>query len=731
MTSPQPHEDLIEKLAVEFLLGVREREGENAVLDVLEAVSSIFGGWDLLEYRRAFADKRVVPVKRAKLLAVELTQIISNLPIHFGLVLCRLAQPQIPHGEKRETGAYYTDFRLARDLAKSFVACWPQNGKLVDPACGTGVLLVSAVLEISGGDPRSIKDLLRHSIFGCDLSENALRGARIALGSLTDSIDTLCELDSHLLHQDSLIADSQIWRHYAPSGFSAVIGNPPWEKLKVNVHEFNNLYGDGGHYGANVHLTSSEKTRLEQDRARIANSAQVLVELYPLSAEGEFDLYKAFIELSYRIVADDGQIGLIVPAGLIRSSSTKKLRKVIFSRSPKLTISIVDNRSHFFAIDTRFKFLIVHASLGERRRTPICLQHARGTESDIETTGRAKLSRSDLRLLGEDLLVPEVRSETEWKLFKRLMTVGVPLRDLESEWRPTLLREVDMTRDKGILNRRRKIHDLPLIEGRMVHQHRLGAKSYAEGTGRKSIWLVNEPGSSEVKPQFWVSSNALPKSVAQRAQQFRIGFCDITGQTNERTVLAARIPPNVVCGNKVPTGIFDEDGGSVVQWAWLAIANSFVFDWLARRIVTTTLNYFLLLSLPFPNISKFSIESKYLADQAEKLAQMDLDPCCSPSTYELIRADLDARIARLYGLGFEEFKTIMEDFTLLDRGQPPLQYESHSTFTRDLVLSTYESLFGAEQNEYEPRVSAAREIGAMAYVPAQFGAKVKRHKPKS
>jgi hypothetical protein len=29
MTSPQPHEDLIEKLAVEFLLEVREREGEN------------------------------------------------------------------------------------------------------------------------------------------------------------------------------------------------------------------------------------------------------------------------------------------------------------------------------------------------------------------------------------------------------------------------------------------------------------------------------------------------------------------------------------------------------------------------------------------------------------------------------------------------------------------------------------------------------------------------------
>jgi hypothetical protein len=186
-----------------------------------------------------------------------------------------------------------------------------------------------------------------------------------------------------------------------------------------------------------------------------------------------------------------------------------------------------------------------------------------------------------------------------------------------------------------------------------------------------------------------------------------------------------------VCGNKVPTGIFDDDESSVVQWAWLAIANSFVFDWLARRIVTTTLNYFLLMSLPFPKISKFSIESKHLADQAEKLAQMDLDPYCSPSAYETIRADLDARIAHLYGLGFEEFKIIMADFTLLDRGQPPLQSESHSTFTRDLVLSTYGSLFGAEQNEYETRVLAAREIGAMAYVPAQFGAKAKRQKPKS
>ena len=35
---------------------------------------------------------------------------------------------------------------------------------------------------------------------------------------------------------------------------------------------------------------------------------------------------------------------------------------------------------------------------------------------------------------------------------------------------------------------------------------------------------------------------------------------------------------------------------------WLGLANSFVFDWVVRRYITTTINFFILENLPLPRI---------------------------------------------------------------------------------------------------------------------------------
>ncbi|MFR7732166.1 MAG: hypothetical protein ACLU7D_01660 [Collinsella sp.] len=34
---------------------------------------------------------------------------------------------------------------------------------------------------------------------------------------------------------------------------------------------------------------------------------------------------------------------------------------------------------------------------------------------------------------------------------------------------------------------------------------------------------------------------------------------------------------------------------------WLGIVNSFAFDWIVRRYITTTINFFILENLPFPS----------------------------------------------------------------------------------------------------------------------------------
>jgi hypothetical protein len=130
------------------------------------------------------------------------------------------------------------------------------------------------------------------------------------------------------------------------------------------------------------------------------------------------------------------------------------------------------------------------------------------------------------------------------------------LEELSDQWPLDIVREVDMTNDRQLFSRDKLLSDLPLIEGRMVHQFRAAHKAYVSGTGRSAVWHVMEIGDSELVPQFRISPDSLSQAVLERADVGRIGFCDITGQTNERTMLAARIPAGSVCGNKVPTITF-------------------------------------------------------------------------------------------------------------------------------------------------------------------------------
>src|SRR5439155_19611829 len=139
--------------------------------------------------------------------------------------------------------------------------------------------------------------------------------------------------------------------------------------------------------------------------------------------------------------------------------------------------------------------------------------------------------------------VPEVRSNDEWRIYRALMSQGVSWAGRDSEWAPEIVREVDMTRDRAHFCRSSLRGTLPLVEGRMIHQHRFGTKRWAGGTGRRARWLPLPQGHSELGSQFWFHAEHLSASVLERTRRPRIGFCDITGQTNERSLLAALVPP--------------------------------------------------------------------------------------------------------------------------------------------------------------------------------------------
>lgn len=693
---------------------------------VLEACASRFGGFDLEKFQRAFGTDPLAAPGVLLDLAAPVCKSIQETPISPALALSALAREALDENQRRTTGAYHTDFRLAQRVAELAAPGLSPQSKVIDPACGAGILLAALTVSVCGADRKKTADWLANSVFAADRSQSSLRSALICLASLTDDLKALCKMRLRWLCGDSLLASHDAWLQMAPTGFDVVVGNPPWEKIKLTKHEFLKSSGYSRDYGQQT--GEIDRKQFDRERRAVAEYSRGLMARYPELAATEPDLYIAFTSLFFELCKPGGTIAALVPGGLIRSQGTEGVRRKVIDASLSVSISIIENRARFFEIDTRFKFLIlrlVKAKHGKTKREPITLLHERGTDEGLETYGRASIGRANLASIRADLSIPEVRSPEEWKIFLKVCQTAVPWDTDAGPWRARFCREVDMTKERPKFLLKPTKTALPLVEGRMVHHHRFGVKGYISGTGRSAIWRSFPIGGSRLSPQFWIEPTKVPKANLSRSDVWRAGFCDIAGQTNERSLMAALIPPGVVCGNKVPTILFPGETKDRL-FVWVAIANSIPFDWMLRRVMTTTINYFLLQSIPMPRIVEGGLPWKKLLLCATELARLDAAGA-SPMTLErvaILRAEIDAEVAVAYGISLETFALMLDDFPILDRGQPALPGELKSTITRDTALAAATKRMGLHGGEWQLRATEAKLRGARPYIPSAVAASV-------
>lgn len=692
-------------------------------LQILEAASARFGGFDLAEFHEAFGVKSKHSAAELLEIATPVANAIERSPIHPAMALSALAREVLHEQDRKNTGAYHTDFRLATRLAKLAAPKLTHKSKVIDPASGAGILLAALTHAVCGLDRAKTAYWLAHGVCAADLSENSLRAALLALASFTDDVSALKAMRARWFCGDSLMAERKVWTDMAPEGFDAVIGNPPWEKVKLSRHEFLKSSGTKRHYGAQI--DGFDEKRFAQQRDEIAIYSRRLLVRYPNLGNGEPDLYIAFTDLFFQLCKGQGVVVALIPGGLIRSQGTQTMRQKIFDASQSVSLSIIDNRARFFAIDTRFKFLAValtKAGSEKSKREPITLLHERGTPTGLEITGTAAIGRTALARVRDDLSLPEVRSVSEWRLFSKIGEAGISWEEPGYGWTPKFCREVDMTKERQKFLARPTLGALPLVEGRMVQAHRFGVKGHVSGSGRSALWEAYSIGGSLLSPQFWIRPSDMPRANQHRMDVVRVGFCDIAGQTNERSLMASLIPAGVICGNKVPTILFPEDPSEERLLVWVSIANSFAFDWMLRRVLTTTVNYFLLQSVPMPKLAKDGLPWKRLVSAARELRKLDTAGA-SRETYERmahLRGEIDAEVAVAYALCLEDMELVLQDFPLLDRGQVRLPGEAKSTITVDSVLAAMAKRTGSQSAVWSQRVIEARALGAMAYVPSEL-----------
>ncbi len=688
-------------------------------LSALAVASSEIGGYPLtaLPWIRKESSITGAPSKAGR----EIAKRIKASGIPPALILSAMSEFKLNELSKKTNGVYFTDSRLSEFLASQITGDKTRRPTVIDPACGSGMLLCQAALRLKACGI-GMNKVLAECIFGADLSQDSTRAAIMALASMTNSASTVAKLCSHILVGDSLRRTDHGWSELGENGFDYVIANPPWERLRTVSHEISKSIDSDSHYGDDI--DDDFKPAIDNHRKAVSAYSASVGSSATLQGRGEKDMYKLFLELSMRLRNRSGMICVLIPAGLIRAASAQDLREELISKSADLHFVLFDNKERYFDIDSRFKFLAVFSTRknGPGDCSELILSSGCCVDGVVQLKQTVEIQTKSLRAIRHDLTIPEVRTVEEWRLFKQLSANHPPFGAGSSIWAHRYVREVDMTLSRREFKSRPDKDSVPLIEGRMIHQYRFGCKAYVSGTGRKATWAnVNHATAPDPVTQYFISRKTLSPSRQACLGQPRAGFCDITGQTNERTVLAAIIPAGVICGNKVPTIAFEvSELSEKLKYAWVGIANSFCFDWLTRLVCTTSLNFFILDSIPIPSDRNAMPAILEIAKIVEKFAagKDTRDDGIPPRQ----RALIEALVMRLYGITSADAQLVLSAFPQVDKNQRPISGETRSTITMDSVMGEYFRLSGdAEARQlHAKRVEKARLQGAEAFMPNQF-----------
>ncbi len=686
----------------------QERCRPDARLSLLEALSCKRSGLAPDEYRKTTGYSEAFACEKSYL--DEINAAIEESGIRYSMALSALARIEDSEVETKRNGAVYTDFRLATYLASAAMHGYV-DGAIIDPACGTSIVLCACAEWVYNTHGRA-DEFVANRLYGVDLSEYAIRGSILALASYIDCPSDLKLLVSHFICDDSLALGGRLTGRFGLSDFALVVGNPPWERVRPSRNEYARGNGVIVNYGNEIKVLPDG---YEQHRDESRRKSLQLSAAYGL--KGGMDLYRAFLNLAIAVCCDGGSIALYLPAGLIRSKSLAPVRAAIINDFGTASLSVFMNRSKFFGIDTRFKFVLALLAEKHRPKEPqgVEFRYCDADDEGVYVASKLRLEADMFCDKSGELGAPEVKNDDEVAMLRDIWHHSTRMKEhrLFGGVRP--VRELDMTLDRPLFKRATNVQNafdsLPLIEGRMVSQYRCGCKEYLSGSGRSAKWGAVPLGSSRIKPQFYVARDDIDSDLCSRFDTERIGFCDIAGQTNERAMQAAFVPAGCACGNKVPTLLF---GNRDTAMLWLGIANSLVFDWVVRRYITTTINFFILGNLPLPN---FEDESKIAARIIESVRRiLELEDGNEgwgreeAWLYAKERAALDAYVLEAYGLDVGCLNVILKDFPLIDQANMKIAGGTRPTI--ELVRSAV-----ADDSNALNRARAAFDMGALPYVP--------------
>lgn len=156
-------------------------------LEILEQLAARTSGISEDDYRNITGFARVNEITKSMVDDVEVA--IGQAGIPLSVALSSLSRVELDDIEIKKNGSVYTDFRLAKYLAKSVMQNY-SVGKIIDPACGSSIVL-AAIAEEYSNLKDDVEDFVSNSLFGVDLSIEAIRGSLLSLSTFLSNPEQL------------------------------------------------------------------------------------------------------------------------------------------------------------------------------------------------------------------------------------------------------------------------------------------------------------------------------------------------------------------------------------------------------------------------------------------------------------------------------------------------------------------------------------------------------------
>ncbi len=511
------------------------------------------------------------------------------------------------------------------------------------------------------------------------------------------------------------------------AGFDLALGNPPWERIKLQEQEFfasrDPEIANAPNAAARHRLidglasapANSAKRALFGEFSvakRIAEALSIFARVageeggrFPLTGLGDVNTYALFAELFARCAR---RAGVIVPTGIATDATTAPFFAYLVEKHRLSALVDFENRDAIFpGVHRSYKFsLLALAPRAKAARFSFFLTNPTHMADDDR---RFSLTPVEIAAINPNTkTAPVFRARADAELTKNIYTRIPVLVDQArgaqgNPWGASVAaRFFHMAEDAACFKNLSYFHSgqyselpgaifqgdldpsdkwVPLYEAKMMHQYEHRWATYSLGTGQPVVGpiegVVKGDPKFNVMPRYWVSAKERDNRLRSRRwnRSWMIGWRKIVRSNDERTWILTPLCDAAV-GDSIILFLTKPEIEASKIAAFLSVANSICVDYVVRQKVGgINLSFYMVEQMPIPDPNAFTkediqfilprvLELTYTTDSMKPFGE-DLGYTGTPFTWSnnrraLLRAELDAKIAKLYSLTRDQLRYILD-----------------------------------------------------------------------